>query len=453
MEKGNVLESLGQADFGSAGEIFRDYMRAATRDIVIDVMADEIEMLCGPRYQPDPEAEYIRAGSAKGYVHIEANREQIIRPRVRQKNPDGTTGEAELESYAAAQNRDELKRQILASILAAGSQRKTGKVLKNQRGSSAAQLSRLFQQHGRELFAQLRRRRLDCDDNGVCYDWLVLMVDGVVLSKELTAVVAVGITAAGDKIVLDFEIGASENYEVVSALINRVKTRGFAPPKGQDLLTVLDGGDALRKAVVLHFPSSAIQRCLIHKERNLKRYLARKDWATLSELMDRFRNAQGPEAGILVLQELDEFLAGKNASALASLHEGGLDLITLHLLDVPATLNSSLLNTNMIENVISNYRRVSDRVCRWRAETDQAARWLATGLTEAEKGFRKLSHSQDLPALAVKLKCKQYHASLKEFETDLPEAFRAAAAASLRAAPCASQQQPLTTNDTQCRLG
>ena len=77
MEKGNVLESLGQADFGSAGEIFRDYMRAATRDIVIDVMADEVEMLCGPRYRPDPEAEYIRAGSAKGYVHIDANREQI----------------------------------------------------------------------------------------------------------------------------------------------------------------------------------------------------------------------------------------------------------------------------------------------------------------------------------------------------------------------------------------
>ena len=53
MENSNVLESLGQADFGSAGEIFRNYMRAATRDIVIDVMADEIEMLCGPRYRPD----------------------------------------------------------------------------------------------------------------------------------------------------------------------------------------------------------------------------------------------------------------------------------------------------------------------------------------------------------------------------------------------------------------
>jgi len=148
------------------------------------------------------------------------------------------------------------------------------------------------------------------------------------------------------------------------------------------------------------------------------------------------------------LQELDEFLAGKNASARASLHEGGLDLITLHLLDVPATLNSSLLNTNMIENVISNYRRVSGRVCRWRAETDQAARWLATGLTEAEKGFRKLSHSQDLSALAERLTNDKYYASLKEFENDLPEAFRAVAAASLRATPSASQQQPLTTTNT-----
>jgi len=448
MENSNVLESLGQADFGSAGEIFRNHIRVATREIVLDVMAEEIEILCGPRYRPDPDAEYVRAGSAEGYVYIDANREEITRPRVRQKNPDGTTIEAELESYAAAQDRGELKRQILASILAAGSQRKTGKVLKNQRGSSAAQLSRLFQQHGRELFAELRRRRLDCDDDGVCYDWLALMVDGVVLSKELTAVVAVGITTAGDKIVLDFEIGSSENYEVALALIKRVQSRGFAPPECRALLAILDGSDSLRKAVKAIFSTAVVQRCLIHKERNLKRYLARKDWATLSELMDRFRHAQGPEAGILVLQELDEFLAGKNASALASLHEGGLDLITMHLLDVPATLNTSLLNTNMIENVISNYRRVSDRVCRWRAETDQAARWLATGLTEAEKGFRKISHSQDLPALAERLKNNKYYVSLEEFETDLPEAFRAAAAASLRAAPSASQQQPLTTTNT-----
>jgi len=442
MDNSNVLEVLGQAEFGSAGEIFRDYVRTATQGIVLDVMTEELLRLCGPRYRPDADSEFSRAGTAEGYVYIEADREQITRPRVRRQNPDGTTSEVQLESYTAAQDRGELRRQILASILAAGSQSKTGKLVKNKRGSSASTISRMFQQHGRELFAQLRRRRLDCDENGECYDWLGLMVDGVVLSKDITAIVAVGITMHGDKIVLDFEIGASENLEVACALINRVKRRGFAPPEGRPLLAVLDGSDSLRKAVLRHFPLSPIQRCLVHKERNLRRYLASKDYATMTELMDRLRKAQGPEAGILALQELDEFLAGKNAAARASLHEGGLDLITVHLLDIPATLNRSLTNTNIVENVILNFRRTSDRVCRWQAQTDQAARWLATGLTEAEKGFRKISHCEDLPRLAKALESGRYQTSLREFEADLPEPFRAAAAASLRAAPSATRQQP-----------
>ncbi len=71
-----------------------------------------------------------------------------------------------------------------------------------------------------------------------------------------------------------------------------------------------------------------------------------------------------------------------------------------------------------------------------------------TGLTEAEKGFRKVSHSQDLPKLAEALKSCCYYAALKEYQADLPEAFRAAAATSLRAAPSALQQQPLTTTNT-----
>ncbi len=447
MDNSNVLEVLGQADFGSAGEIFRDYIRTATRDMIMDVMASELEQLCGPRYRPDADSDFVRAGTAEGYVYIEAEREQITRPRVRRENPDGTTSEAELESYTAAQDRGELRRQILASILAAGSQSKTGKVVKNKRGSSASQISRIFQQHGRERFTELRRRRLGCDDNGELYDWLALMVDGVVLSKDITAIVAVGITTAGDKIVLDFEIGSSENYEVALALIKRVQIRGFAPPERRPLLAVLDGSEALRKAVKAIFATAVVQRCLIHKERNLRRYLAKKDWATMTELMDRLRKAQGPEAGILALCELDDFLAGKNSAARDSLHEGGLDLITLHLLEVPATLNRSLMNTNMIENVILNFRRTSSRVCRWQTQTDQAARWLATGLTEAERGFRKVSHSQDLSRLAEALESGSYYAALKEYHADLPEAFRAAATASLRAAPSASQQQPLTTTN------
>jgi len=40
------------------------------------------------------------------------------------------------------------------------------------------------------------------------------------------------------------------------------------------LLAVLDGSKALEKALREVFPKTLIQRCLVHKERNLKGYLS-----------------------------------------------------------------------------------------------------------------------------------------------------------------------------------
>jgi transposase-like protein len=153
-----------------------------------------------------------------------------------------------------------------------------------------------------------------------------------------------------------------------------------------------------------------IQRCLVHKERNLKRYLARRDWAELARLMTRLREAQGAQAGREALAELRAFLATRNKEATDSLDEAGDESIALHLLEVSNTLRVNLLSTNAIENSIGNIRRKIGRVTRWREETDQARRWLALALTEAEKGFRKISGYLDLPALARALAQKSEEA-------------------------------------------
>jgi hypothetical protein len=253
---------------------------------------------------------------------------------------------------------------------------------------------------------------------------LALMVDGIELADDLVAVVAVGITTDGQKVVLDFELGASENVTTAAALVTRLVQRGFTPGESRPLLVVLDGSDALRKAVLKHFPQARIQRCLVHKERNLRRYLPHRDWPELADLFDRLRKAQGAVAALEVLQELDAFLEPKNQAALNSLHEAGLDLIRVHLLDTPSTLHRSLLSTNIIENVIHNFRRSSGRVNRWRVETDQAARWLATGLLLAEEGFQRLSHYKDLPVLLAHLETKRDCKNLGALKEELPDWLR-----------------------------
>ena len=146
-----------------------------------------------------------------------------------------------------------------------------------------------------------------------------------------------------------------------------------------------------------------IQRCLVHKERNLRGKLSKRHWGELARLFKRLRKVQGSAAAVEVVGELKSFLKPINAEALGSLEEAGDELIALQSLDVPNTLHRNLLSTNAIENSFLNTRRKIGRVTRFRAETDQATRWLAFALVEVEKGFRRISGHADLPKLIAAL--------------------------------------------------
>ena len=263
------------------------------------------------------------------------------------------------------------------------------------RGTSRSNVSRHWQQAGHQFVEQLRGRDL------LGFDWAVLMLDGIRLSKDQLAIVAIGITADGHKHVLDFDLGSNENAEVCRALMRRLMKRGFHCDRR--LLAVLDGSDALRSVVKEFFADSVIQRCLVHKERNIRAKLSKRHWGELARLFKRLRSVQGQVAAKEVIGELNVFLKPLNAEALRSLEEAGDDLIALHRLNVPNTLHRNLLSTNAIENSFRNTRRKLGRVTRFRAETDQATRWLAFALTEVEKGFHRISGHKDLQSLVAAL--------------------------------------------------
>jgi putative transposase len=395
MDQCSLIELLGQASGSEAGEIFREYLRGGVRMMLTEVMAAEVAELCGPRYHPSEGAASHRAGSASGYVVWEGNREDVKRPRARRRKDDGSTEEVRLRTYESARQLDQLHTMVLRALSAGVSGREMGEVHPESPDVSKSSVSRLWVQAGGKLVEELRSREIGS------HDWLVLMLDGIVLSKDQTAIVAIGVASHGTKHVLDFELGSTENYEVCRDLVSRLVARGFSPTRR--LLCVLDGSAALKKAVLKFLPDAAIQRCLVHKERNIRAKLSRRHWGALARLFKRLREVQGEKAAREVLAELEEFLRMKNAAALASLREAGDELIALHILDVPSTLHGSLLSTNLIENSFRNTRRKLGRVTRFRAETDQASRWLAYALLEVEKGFHRISGWRELPALARSL--------------------------------------------------
>ena len=97
---------------------------------------------------------------------------------------------------------------------------------------------------------------------------LVIQIDGIHMDEDMTLVAAIGVDANGDKHPLGLVEGATENAATVQALIDNLIERGLDPALPR--LFIIDGSKALSKAIRAAFGRDvAIQRCQIHKARNI----------------------------------------------------------------------------------------------------------------------------------------------------------------------------------------
>lgn len=370
-----------------ASELFNEVIRGSIREAFWQMMAEEVEGLCGPRYRPDGDSQYHRAGSERGSVYLGGDKEDIRRPRVRHRGE----GEVPLESYRAAASQEGLFEQIVGLVGEGMSQRGVERASKGTVSKSA--VSRMWEDKSREQLALVRERPLDQGE------WLAVMIDGVFIGSKGCVVIALGIDSSGRKQVLDFEPGDSESQESVSRLMRRLQKRGVRAAEGSTLLVVRDGSKAIASAVSRCWPEALQQACLVHVERNIADRLRRRDRSESQRLFKCLRQAEGREAGEEAFEDLREFLAERNAAAALALSDRREEILCLHRLGVPATLNLSFLSTNMIENVIRNWREHTNNIKRWNVKSDMIERWAASGLLWAENGFRRIRHHDDLPKL------------------------------------------------------
>ena len=65
MNDSNLLQTLGQVSSESASEVFRNSLRGLVRQMISDVMADEVTELCGRKHRPAG-GDVYRNGSSLG---------------------------------------------------------------------------------------------------------------------------------------------------------------------------------------------------------------------------------------------------------------------------------------------------------------------------------------------------------------------------------------------------
>lgn len=414
-----------------AGELLNEMMRSAVRAAFWKMMEEEVEGLCGARYHPRENTSFRRAGSEKGRAYLDGGKEEIRRPRVRHERQ----GEVTLESYRAASSQAGMFKDIVALVGEGLSQRGLERTPQAARISKST-ISRMWAEKSREELALVRERPLEGE-------WLALMIDGVYVGKENCVVIALGINVHGEKKVLDFESGSTESRETVRRLLSRLERRGVGSSGGRGLLVVRDGSEAIKSAVSRLWPSAVQQTCLVHLERNVADRLRRRDRGENQRLFRRLREAEGKAAGEEVFEELQEFVAERNAAAALALQERKEETLALHKLEVPSTLNTTFLSTNPIENVMRNWRQQTGNVKRWNVKGDMLERWAAAGLLWAESGFRKVRGHTDLPKLREALR-RPGSAATSAAASPLRSVASAPVAAEPGDAPCKTIIQQIT---------
>ena len=217
--------------------------------------------------------------------------------------------------------------------------------------------------------------------------------------------VGLGIDLKGDKRVLGFWQGATENHEVCEELLSELESRGLVLTKR--VLFVTDGGKGIIKALKRRLGSGLIhQRCTIHKDRNIQRHLAKR-WR--KEAHRRFRAAleqNSYEDAKGMLKDFEQWLRQINESAAESLNEALEEILTLHRLKVPVLLRKTLHSTNPIESMFSTVRECEGNIKRYRGSR-MAQRWLAAVLLHSEKGFRKIKGYADITAVVEAIEAEQ----------------------------------------------
>ncbi|MBW8765688.1 MAG: IS256 family transposase [Geodermatophilales bacterium] len=228
-------------------------------------------------------------------------------------------------------------------------------------------------------------------------DVVRLILDGtavkVRLDKRATAIsllVALGVRRDGQKVVLAIENMGGESEAAWRQVLEGLASRGLGKPE----LVIVDGGKGLEAALAAVWDDVPVQRCAVHKERNL---LAHAPKHLHEEVKADFHDMVHAKGKAEVLAKRKAFLAkwGLRCRAVAeSLDEAGERLFTF--LRYPPEQWRSLRTTNAIERLHEEFkRRIKTQCVLPCAETAAMLFWalLASGQITLRKvdGWQSLA--------------------------------------------------------------
>ncbi len=248
----------------------------------------------------------------------------------------------------------EINETVIATYLAGGNQRRIRGALRpllKAAPLSKSAVSRIVATLKDSLTTWSARSLTDVDLVYLYLDAVCVRVRSAGKVSSVPVLTAVAVLADGRKELLALELCGSESGDAWKEFVDDLRTRGLRAP----LLAVVDGNAGLRQALGRTWPATAIQRCAVHKLRNLERKAPKHALDELREDFHRIVYAASGEAGRTAYSAFERKWAKRGPGVVRSLQDGGQELLTFFAF--PKGQWKTLRTTNVIERLNEEFRR------------------------------------------------------------------------------------------------
>jgi putative transposase len=377
-------------------------VRARAREFIEEMIRGELDtVLARPRYSRSQIAGNEGKAGITGHRHGSRTRSltgtfgpiEIAVPRARLNTPESKTTEWKSQALRAYQRRT-LAALIASTYLAGTNTRRVRRALAALFGGAV----------GKDTVSRVWRKvKTDWDawnTRSLAEEPIVrLILDGTVvrvrLDRKATSIsllVVIGVREDGQKVLLAIKSMGGESTEAWRAVLDDLIKRGLRRPT----FLIVDGAPGLEKAIAAVWDGVPVQRCTVHKHRNL-----------LAHAPERLHEEIGADYSDMIYAATPEQIEArrkafirkwrlKHRAVADSLEEAGDRLFTFTRL--PPTQWRSARTTNAIERLHEEFkRRIKTQTVLPSADTAAMLFWalLAAGQINLRKvdGWQTLTEN------------------------------------------------------------
>ena len=348
IDRMSLLELLRKS--GSDGDV--DFLKEALNVLVHSLMEAEVAAQIGAeRYERNTERTNQRNGYRQREWDTRVGTLNLSIPKLRK----GSYFPSLLEPRKRAEKA--LLSVVQEAYIHGVSTRKVDELVESlgMKGISKSEVSRICRELD-EVVIAFKERPLEGQFPYVWLDATFPKVREGGRVRSMALVVAIGVRETGDREVLGFDLGMSEDGSFWLEFLRKLVARGLRGVQ----LAISDAHEGLRRAIEQVLVGATWQRCRVHFMRNVLSQVPKSSQSMVSSILRTIFAQPSQEAAVMQLRQVAQQLRGKFPKAMDILEQAESDVLAY--MAFPREHWRQIHSTNPLERLNREIRRRSDVV-------------------------------------------------------------------------------------------